>query len=509
MTVTLDYASKQLTPELVEGQKLSRSLRRYVDRAWHVVEPATPFIPNWHVDAICDHLEAISAGEIRRLIINIPPRCMKSLNVAVFWPTWDWTRRPERRWIFASYAQRLSVRDSLKCRRLIDSSWYQARFGHVFHLVGDQNEKTKFENDAAGYRLATSVGGTATGEGGDIIVADDPHKVDEVESEIMRQEPIDWFDGTMSTRLNDPETGAFVIVMQRVHEADLVGHLLDRGGYTHLCLPMEHEPAHPFVWPDDPRQTEGELLWPARVGPSAVAELKEALGSYRAAGQLQQRPAPEEGGILKRAWWQWYGEPAGDGATGDLPKLDGVMQSWDTAWKDKQTSDYVVGQVWGWAGARRYLLNAVRARMNEPEVKREIRSLAGWVAENFQGFDVHPILVEAANVGPDIVADLRRTVPGVMSRAAHGDKTQRAHAVSPQLEAGQVFLPGYDERSAPGFAQSLVDECASFPNGAYDDQVDAMTQALLYLRDRRRTEVVEQRPDGPRQISADIRGKQW
>lgn len=500
-----------VTRELVEGEKLARSLRRYVDRAWHVVEPASPFIPNWHVDAICDHLEAVSAGQIRRLIINIPPRCMKSLNVAVFWPTWDWARHPERRWVFASYAQNLSFRDSVKCRRLIDSAWYQERWGHVYQLTGDQNEKRKFENDRTGHRIATSVGGTATGEGGDIIVADDPHKVDEVESELMLAEPVDWWDGTMSTRLNDPETGAFVVVMQRVHESDLVGHLLDRGGFTHLCLPMEYEPAHPFLWPDDPRTQDGELLWPERVGASAVTELKEALGSYRAAGQLQQRPAPAEGGILKRAWWRWYGQPAGDDEhdRGDVPTLDGVIQSWDTAWKDKQTSDYVVGQVWGWRGAERFLLRQVRARMNEPEVKREIRSLAAWVAATFQDFDIHPILVEAANVGPDIVADLRRSLPGIQSRPAQGDKTQRAHAVAPQLEAGQVWLPGYDERSAPGWAQDLVTECAAFPNAAYDDQVDAMTQALLYLRDRRRTEGEIGRPDGPRQISAGIRERQW
>lgn len=496
--------AERITREQVQAERLSRRLRTFVDGAWPILEPSTPFRPNWHIDAICEHLEAVTAGEIRRLVINVPPRHMKSLSVAVCWPTWAWTKRPELRWVFASYAQKLSTRDSLKCRRLIESQWYQDRWGDRFQLTGDQNEKTRFENDRTGFRIATSVGGTATGEGGDIIVADDPHKADEAESDAMRESVLDWWDGTISTRLNDPETGAFVVVMQRVHEADLVGHLLDRGGYEILCLPAEYEPAHPFVWPADPRTEPGDLLWPDRMNRAAVDDLKLSLGSYRAAGQLQQRPAPMEGGILKRAWWNWYG------TLDDLPKLDGVIQSWDTAWKDKQTSDYVVGQVWGWKGAHRYLLKAVRARMDSVETKREIRSLAAWVAETFQGFDIHPVIVEAANVGPDVVADLRRTLPGVRSVAAKGDKTQRAHAVAPQLEAGQVHLPGWDEPSAPAFAQELVTEAASFPNAAHDDQVDTFTQAMLHLAAHGARPVELERSDGrARQHTAGVLAKSF
>lgn len=492
--------AERVTREQVQAERLSRRLRSFVDGAWPILEPSTPFKPNWHIDAICEALESVTAGEVRRLVINVPPRHMKSLSVAVCWPCWAWTRRPELRWVFASYAQKLSTRDSLKCRRLIESPWYQARWGDRFQLTGDQNEKTRFENDQTGFRIATSVGGTATGEGGDILVADDPHKADEAESDTMRETVLDWWDGTISTRLNDPETGAFVVVMQRVHEADLVGHLMDRGGYEILCLPAEYEPAHPFVWPDDPRVDPGELLWPDRMSRGAVDELKATLGSYRAAGQLQQRPAPVEGGILKRAWWQWYG------GLDDLPRLDGVVQWWDTAWKDKQTSDYVVGQVWGFRGAQRYLLKAVRARMDVADTKREIRSLAGWVAETFQEFDIHPVLVEAANVGPDIVADLRRSIPGIRSIPAKGDKVQRAHAVAPQLEAGQIHLPGYDERSAPEFAQVLVAEAAGFPNGAHDDMVDGFTGPMIYLASNQRPATTE-RTDQPRQHTAGILAK--
>jgi hypothetical protein len=227
------------------AEKAKRRLRDFVPLAWPVVEPATVFVPNWHIDAISEHLEAVSAGQIRRLIVNIPPRHMKSLMVSVFWPVWEWLEHPERRWLFASYAEALAIRDSLKCRRIIESRRYQELLAYVaatgaseaWRLTSDQNVKARFENDRTGYRMATSVGGSATGEGGDRIVIDDPHKVKEAESEAIRQGVLDWHDGTITTRFNDPKTGAEVVVMQRVHESDLTGHLLDKGGWEHLCLP--------------------------------------------------------------------------------------------------------------------------------------------------------------------------------------------------------------------------------------------------------------------------------
>jgi len=229
----------------VERELATRSLREFVSQAWSIVEPSRVFIPGWHIDAIIDHLEAVSYGHIRRLLINVPPRHMKSLLVSVFWPAWEWTRWPERRWLYSSYAANLSARDSLVCRRLIESPWYRARWGHIFVLTGDQNVKTRFENNRSGYRLSTSVGGSVTGEGGDRLVCDDPHKVDEVESDGVRKGTLDWWDTTMSTRVNDPKTTAMVVVAQRCHQQDLSGHLLEQGGWEHLCLPAEYEgPSH-------------------------------------------------------------------------------------------------------------------------------------------------------------------------------------------------------------------------------------------------------------------------
>src|SRR5215472_12763100 len=213
----------------IETELASRSLREFVRQAWHVVEPSTPFVPGWHIDAIIEHLEAVTRGQIRNLLINVPPRHMKSLLVSVFWPAWEWIRHPERRWLYSSYAASLAQRDSVLCRRLIESPGYQQRWGRVFSLTSDQNTKGRFDNSRTGCRLTTSVGGAVTGEGGDRIVCDDLHNVQEAESDSIRKNTVDWFDVVMSTRVNNPKTAAKVVVMQRCHQQDLSGHLLEQG----------------------------------------------------------------------------------------------------------------------------------------------------------------------------------------------------------------------------------------------------------------------------------------
>jgi hypothetical protein len=367
----------------LEAERLRRSLPRFVRSAWPLLEPATPFCEGWHLGALCEALEAVARGELRRLIINVPPRHMKSLAAAVFFPCWLWLSRPEARLLYASYSQALSNRDSLKCRRLIEGEGTLGRtgegtllervgyrgllllLGEDWRLTGDQRAKQRFENSRTGYRLATSVGGTATGEGGDVIVIDDPHKADEVDSDALREAVLDWHDATMSTRLNDPKRGAEVVIMQRLHERDLTGHLLEQGGFDHLCLPAEYEPSHPFTWPRDPRSEPGEPLWPEQFGAAELERLRRALGSYRAAGQLQQRPAPAEGAILRRAWWRYF-DPAGD-----LPHFDQLIQSWDMAFSATAGSDYVVGQVWGRFGADRYLLHQAAIGSSSPRRSRQ------------------------------------------------------------------------------------------------------------------------------------------
>lgn len=441
------------------------SLLEFVEQAWQVVEPASPFVSGWHIEAICEHLEAVSRGEIRQLLINMPPRHMKSLAVSVFWPVWTWTRNPAFRWLFASYAQSLSTRDSLKCRRLIESPWHQRKWGHLYRLADDQNLKMRFDNTATGYRIATSVGGLTTGEGGDAVVVDDPHNVLEALSDLKRERALTWWDQSMSTRLNDPATGVKVIVMQRVHERDLSGHVLEQGGYEHLCLPARYEPTTYVTcigW-QDPRTEPDELLWPERFTEQDITDLERSLGSYAAAGQLQQRPSPAGGGTLPREWWKFYT---------DLPDLDTVILSWDMTFKDTKGSDFVVGQVWGRAGADAYLIDQVRARLDFPGTLKAFRSQVQQWPEAAAKY------VEDKANGPAVIAMLRREVAGIIPVTPDGGKEARAAAVSPFIEAGNVHLP--DPATHP-WVHGFIEECAAFPRGAHDDQVDAMTQALNKL----------------------------
>jgi predicted phage terminase large subunit-like protein len=450
---------------------MPQSLPEFIRQAWHVVEPATPYVHGWHLDAISDHLKAISVGHIRNLIINIPPRYMKSLSVCVFWPCWEWTDRPSLRWLFSSYSDRLAIRDSLKCRRLIDSPWYQERWGDVFHLAGDQNEKSRFENNKTGYRLATGVGGAATGEGGDRLIVDDPIKAKDADSDAIRATANTWWDETMSTRGNDPKTVAKVIIMQRLHDDDLTGHVLHKmrdGGehYEHLCLPAEYEP-RVFVsgigW-SDPRAEDGTLLWPERFNAENIQALKKSLGSYGASGQLQQRPTPRGGGMIKRAWWKFYKVAP--------TAFDRIVDSWDMTFKDSKSSDFVSGQKWGKIGADAYLLARIHDRMDFPTAQQAVKNLAAIPPH------APAKLIEDKANGTAIIASLQRIIPGLIPVEPEGSKQARASAVSPFIEAGNCYLP--DPSIAP-WIEEFIAECASFPLGAHDDDVDAMSQALSRL----------------------------
>jgi predicted phage terminase large subunit-like protein len=462
------FAPLLIRPSLrdeIDAERASRRLREFVRQAWAVVEPSTPFVPGWHIDAIIVHLEAVTHGQIRNLLINVPPRHMKSLLVSVFWPAWEWIRWPERRWLYSSYAASLSIRDSVKCRRLVESPWYQARWGDRFALTSDQNTKGRFDNDRSGYRLTTSVGGAVTGEGGDRIVCDDAHNVQEAESDPIRKTTVDWFDVVMSTRVNDPKTSSKVVVMQRCHQQDLSGHLLEKRGFEHLCLPAEYEGppcVTSIVW-TDPRTEQGDLLWPARFGAPEIEELKRSLGSYAAAGQLQQRPSPAEGGIFKRAWWRFYR---------DLPTLDTTVLSMDCSFKGTGDVDFVVIQGWGKRGADRYLLDEFRKRMNFPETKAAFKAMVTkWPAATVK-------VVEAKANGQAIIDSLRHEISGIIPFSPTDSKEARAHAVSPEVEAGNCYLP---DPSHNPWVSEFIEELAGFPNANYDDRVDAFTQAMLRM----------------------------
>jgi predicted phage terminase large subunit-like protein len=303
------------------------SLSSYVQQAWHLVEPKKGLVWNWHMDIICRHLEAVTNSYIIRsgsdkkgepdippinyLWINVPPRHTKSLLVNVFWPTWEWGPMglSELQYIFSSYAAELSTRDSLKRRRIIQSAWYQERWGDRFHFVGDQNRKTRFENNKTGYMISTSVGGVGTGEGGDRIIVDDAHNVQGVESEVKREAVLGWWDDTMSSRLNDEKTGAYIGIMQRTHQLDLSGHVFEKAqngeiDLTYVCLPARYEKKHPFpsqspLEIEDPRTNEGESLDKGRYDDDQLSALEKRMTAWSRASQLQQRPTVRGGQIFK------------------------------------------------------------------------------------------------------------------------------------------------------------------------------------------------------------------
>jgi predicted phage terminase large subunit-like protein len=453
----------------------------FIARAWRWVEPATEYVPGWHIRAISDHLEAVTRGEIRKLLINIPPRCMKSLQTSVFWPAWTWTTKPSTRWLYGSYSQALTIRDALKTRRLLDSAWYRERWGQVFSLTGDQNAKSRYDNDKGGYRIAAACGG-GTGEGGDILVIDDPHNITEAESEVIRKSVIDWYDQVWLLRRNDPKTSAMVMIMQRVHAGDLAGHVLDQGGWTHLCLPMEYDGRRCVTTiggvPEDRerRKEEGELLWPERVSNKELPEMKRVLGPYGASGQLQQLPAPKGGGLIKSAWFRFYSMlpmghlmPRGDGEVNVDPWSLFRFATVDLATSLKTSADYCVFAFWGWAAAvrRLYLLDLVRDRL-EGDDKMDLldRKRKEWRCAL--------VFIESVQFQLDFVQRARRRGLPARELEAEGDKIARALSSTALFAGGQVWFPD----GAPWYPEYAA-ELTTFPNAEHDDQVDVTSYAAI------------------------------
>jgi len=470
----LNTLLSNLTLEQVRAEKYRRSLREFTKAAWPTIEPGVDYQNNWHLDAISEHLQAVVEGDIRHLIINVPPRHSKSISVAVALPAWTWARDPAKKFLYASYASSLSIRDGTKCRRLIDSPWYQNHFGDKFKLTDDQNQKQRFENDKSGYRISTSVGGALTGDGGDIICIDDPHNIVESDSSKVREGVLEWWDQAMQTRLNDPKTSNFILIMQRVHSDDLTGHLCQEMGdeWSHLCLPARYEIGHPTpsrspLGFTDPRTKEGELLWPARFGEKELSTLERSLGSYAAAGQLQQRPSPKGGGILKASWWVPWDKP-------ELPEIEYVLQSWDTAFESKESSSFSARTTWGvfrHKGAMcAIVLEAYWGKPSYPD----LRKLA---QEAYEEWEPDTVLIEKKASGQSLIQDLRMAGVPVLAYSPDRDKIARAHASSALLEDGRIYYPS-DKR----WAKELIEIISAFPAHPNDDVVDCTTQAFLRLR---------------------------
>lgn len=484
---------------LLEAEELRRkaeaSLYEFVKQAWHVIEPGVPFVHGWHLQIICEHLEAITHGELHNLLINIPPRHAKSTIVSVCWPCWEWLHRPWEKYLCASYSAVLSTRDNVKARRLINSPWYRALWGDRFILTGDQNQKQRFENDKTGYRIATSVGGTATGEGGSRLLLDDPHGAQDAQSDAIRESAIEWFDMVWSTRRNNPKKDAMVTIMQRLHESDTSGRILELGGWEHVCLPAEWDgqPRKTVIFPDgyDPREAKGSLLWPERFGEKELTALKQQLGEYGTSGQLQQDPVPSGGGILRTEHFQLWP------TTRTLPLFEYVLQSYDCAFTEKTTGDPTACSVWGifsYQGRRHgMLLDAWDERLGYPELRQRV--LDDWHSRYGGDPKANPpikprkpdaILVEAKASGQSLLQDLRLAkVPAFSYNPGNADKISRAHQSAPTLELNVLWIPESTKNPGQfvGWAQAFIKQLTKFPVAAHDDYVDTFTQAIIHLKD--------------------------
>ena len=483
---------------IIEKEKLRRlaasSLYSFVEQAWHVIEPGVAFVPSWHLRVICEHLEAVSSGQIQRLLINIPPRHSKS-TITVMWSVWEWISRPEEKFLCASYSGVLSIRDNLKARRLIESPWFQERFGHSFGLTSDQNQKGRFENNKTGYRLATSVGGTATGEGGTRLILDDPHGAQDAQSDALRASTLEWFNVVWATRLNTPKRDAMVTIMQRLHEGDVSGHILNElGGWEHICIPAEYDMKvrKTILGGYDPRKTKGELICTERFGPDELIRLKQSLGDYGASGQLQQEPVPASGGILQTKHFKLWPH------TDPMPQLEFVLQSYDCAFTEKSTGDPTACTVWGiftHKGEKQaMLLDAWDEHLSYPLLRSKV--IDDWASEYGgtkgaqRGAPTKPrkpdrILVEAKASGQSLIQDLRLArIPVLGYNPGNADKVARAHQAAPVLELGILWLAesAKNPGQAVSWAGDFLKQVAKFPVAEHDDYVDTMTQAIIYFK---------------------------
>ena len=462
------------------------NLYQYVRLAWPIVEPATPYIDNWHIGLICEYLQAVTDLQIHNLIINIPPRHMKSLLVSVFWPTWSWIKSPHLRWLTGSYAQPIAIRDTNKSRRILLSPWYRTNFGHIFTLSPDQNTKNRYENDKTGYRLAFSFNTAVTGEGADILVVDDPLKAQDADSPVMRSQVNEIYDTTLTTRANNPRLTRRVIIMQRLHQDDLTGHLLaklhpgDIPSYEYLCLPTEYEPQRYIssLGFNDPRTQPGQLLWPARFGEKENTAARLDLGPRAYAGQHAQRPAPAGGSIYQTAWWQGRNR-----ITPTPRQVIARWLSWDTAFKDSEQNDTSALTVCELLEDYRiYLRFASWQRLQFPQLASAITNealrwmqdgkLRGIIIEDkASGISLLQTLQQSATY--EIASMLKSFTPGQTSKAT------RARQASLWCERGCILLP--NPSSEVPWLYDFEDQLYKFPSAHINDPVDSLTQAILFL----------------------------
>lgn len=425
---------------------------------------------NWHQKAICDALEKVVIGETKRLIINVPPRSGKTEMAVINFIAWCMGNFPDCEFIHATYSARLAANNTWAARAAVESEMHQAIFGPTV-FRSDSNAKDEWRTMQGGCVYATGAGGTITGYGagkmrdtfGGAIIIDDPHKASEALSDTMRANVIDWFQTTMESRKNTPDT-PIIVIMQRLHEEDLAGWLLKGGNgehWEHVCIPATME--------------DGESFWPIQF-PKEMLERLEKANPYVYAGQYDQRPSPKGGGLFKDAWWQYYSVE---------PRFEYRELFADTAQKTKERNDYSVFQCWGFEGGRAYLIDQVRGKWEAPELLTTARAFWNKHKNGANG-RLRAFNIEDKASGTGLIQTLKkgdreRQIPAVPVKEIQRDKDKvtRAMDVAPTIQAGLVYLP----EQAP-FLSEFLAETAVFPNGAHDDQCDPMMDAVDSIRDK-------------------------
>jgi predicted phage terminase large subunit-like protein len=430
------------------------------------------FKENWYVDAICEHLMALRTRQIEKLAIAVSPRHAKSTICSVAFPVWCWIQDATHTFITASYGESLVVRDAVASRRLINTTWFQNRWGRLFKLRHDTNQKSRYENDKGGFRLATSIEGKGTGEGCRTLIIDDPHKALEAHSRVSKDKVSDWYFDTMSSRWETPETFTQLIVHQRLAEDDLIGRVLSQdSGWDYFALPIEYDPERTYTTSlgfEDPRREPGELLAPNLMSEETVAKEKRK-GEWRWASQFQQQPVPKGGGYVKSEQINEYSDAG-------LPDhFDILVASWDLANSNK--NDYCVGTVWGKVGSRRYLVDCIRAKLTFPQ------QIEAIVSFKLKYPEIRAILIEKKSNGQAAIDTLQRHVSGLIPMEPKdygGDKESRFIACTPEFEAGNIYFPAPSNKGK-SWVREFKNELLMFPKAKHDDAVDSTAYALLYL----------------------------
>lgn len=470
--------------EAIRAEKARRHFRHFIPLMWPIIEPATPLRMTWYLTALADHLEAVSRRQIRNLLVTIPPGTGKSTVCSVLWPAWHWINFASDRFLSASYAMNLAIRDSVRCRRIIESPEYQDLWGDRFQLTSDQNVKGRFENNKTGFRVTTSVGGGTTGERCNFTLIDDPHNVAEAESTAVREQTLRWHDEAFFNRINNAKAGGRVIVGQRVHHDDLIGNVLRAGGFEELRLPEEFEADHRSAtcigW-QDPREEDRELLRPGVFDQQQIEEAKVRLASFGYSAQHQQRPVPREGALFKLAWFDKRYEIVGDWY--EIPGQHPLLRKdcWhfgmcDPAGGESTSADYTAIGIFAVTPKCDMILRLmIRERIPLEEIPRRLVEVSEEWKLKFLGIESDFLQHKIAKQ-----ARLLRGMCPVKEIVTGGkDKLARAIPAVVRAEARQILLP-----LSASWLDDFISELAIFTgkNDKRDDQVDVLANAAAYVQ---------------------------